>query len=130
REHGEHGTTRSSRFRDRGLVAGQVTLSLVLSTGAGIFLRTLENLRSVDVGYERDNILMFSVDAKLAGYPKERAAALYRRILDKAAVLPGIQSASVSIVRPVDDQYYLVDIIGQVDGGTLPEAERVKVAWN
>ncbi|OLB33231.1 MAG: hypothetical protein DMG41_00565 [Acidobacteria bacterium] len=127
---GAHGTTRASRFLDRVLVAVQVTLSLVLITGAGIFLRTLENLRSVDVGYERDNILMFSVDAKLAGYPKERAGTLYRAILDKAAVLPGIQAASVSIVRPVDDQYYLVDVIGQVDGRTLPEAERIKVAWN
>ncbi|PYT77161.1 MAG: hypothetical protein DMG40_24415 [Acidobacteria bacterium] len=127
---GAHGITGPSRFLDRVLVAVQVTLSLVLVTGAGMFLRTLKNLQGVDVGYERDNILMFSVDAKLAGYPKERAAALYRTILDKAAVLPGIQSASVSIVRPVDDQYYLVDIIGQVDGRTLPEAERVKVAWN
>jgi predicted permease len=127
---GTHGTTGPSRFLDRVLVAVQVTLSLVLITGAGIFTRTLENLRNVDVGYERDNILMFSTDAKLAGYPKERAGALYRAILDKAAILPGILSAGVSIVRPVDDQYYLVDRIGQVDGRTLPEAERIKVAWN
>jgi predicted permease len=127
---GAHGTTGSSCFLDRVLVAVQVTLSLVLITGAGIFIRTLENLRHVDVGYERDNILMFSVDAKLAGYPKERAGALYRAILDKAAILPGIQSASVSIVRPVDDQYYLVDRIGQIDGRTLPESETIKVAWN
>ena len=127
---GTHGTTGPSRFLDRVLVAVQVTLSLVLITGAGIFTRTLENLRHVDVGYERDNILMFSVDAKLAGYPKERAGALYRAILDKAAVWPGIQSASVSIVRPVDDQYYLVDRIGEVDGDTLPDGETIKVAWN
>jgi predicted permease len=127
---GTHATTGPSRFLDRALVAVQVTLSLVLITEAGVFTRTLENLRHVDMGYERDNILMFSVDAKLAGYPKERAGALYRAILDKAAILPAIQSASVSIVRPLDDRYYLVDVIGQIDGRTLPEAERIKVAWN
>jgi predicted permease len=127
---GAHGTTGPSRFLDRGLVAVQVTLSLVLITAAGIFTLTLENLRHVDVGYERDNILLFSVDAKLAGYPKERAGALYRAIVDKVAILPGIRSASVSIVRPVDDQYYLIDRIRQVDGRTLPDAERIKVAWN
>lgn len=107
-----------------------MTLSLVLITGAGLFTRTLENLRRVGVGYDRDNILMFSADAKLAGYPKERVGALYRAILDKTAALPGVQSASVSIVRPVDDQYYLVDRIGQVDGRKLPDAETIKVAWN
>src|SRR6266576_5796040 len=107
-QRGARGATGSSRFLDRVLVAVQVTLSLLLITGAGIFTRTLENLRHVDVGYQRDNILLFSVDAKLAGYPKERAGALYGAILEKVAILPGIQSASVSIVRPVDDQYYLV----------------------
>ena len=129
-QRGAHGTTGSSRFLDRVLVAVQVTLSLVLITGTGIFTRTLENLRHVDVGYQRDNILLFSVDAKLAGYPKERAGALYGAILEKVAILPGIQSASVSIVRPVDDQYYLVDRIRQVDGRALPDGETIKVAWN
>jgi len=123
-------TTGASRSLDRVLVAVQVTLSLVLITGAGLFTRTLENLWHVNVGYDRDNILMFSADAKLAGYPKERASALYHAILDKAGALPGVQSASVSIVRPVDDQYYLVDGVGQVDDRKLPDAERIKVAWN
>ena len=127
---GTYGRTNSSRFLDRVLVAVQVTLSLVLITGAGLFTRTLENLRNVDAGYDRENILMFSADAKLAGYPKERASALYRAILDKTAALPGVQSASASIVRPVDDEYYLVDRIGQVDGRKLSDAETIKVAWN
>ncbi len=115
---------------DRLLVAVQVTLSLVLITGAGLFTRTLENLRRVEVGYDRENILMFSADPKLAGYPKGRVDALYRAILDKAKALPGVQSVSVSIVRPVDDQYYLVDRIGEVDGRKLPDGEAIKMAWN
>src|SRR5205814_8607667 len=127
---GTRGITGPSRLLDRLLVAVQVTLSLVLIAGAGLFTRTLENLRRVDVGYDRENILMFSADAKLAGYAKERAGALYRAILDKTAALPGVQSASVSIVRPVDDQYYLVDRIGEIDGRKLPDAETIKVAWN
>jgi predicted permease len=119
-----------SRWLDRALVTIQVTLSLVLITGAGLFLRTLQNLRSVDVGYDRDNVLMFSVDCKLAGYPKERAATLFRAILEKSAAIPGVQSASFSVVRPVDDYYYLVDRITDLDGRVLPESESIKVAWN
>lgn len=127
---GARGSTRSSRLPDRVLVGIQVTLSLVLITGAGLFTRTLENLRHVDVGYDRNNILMFSVDAKLGGYSTERVGALYRAILDHTAEVPGVQSASMSIARPVDDQYYLIDRIGQVDGRNLREAETIKVAWN
>jgi len=127
---GTRGTARSSRVLDRALVAAQVTLSLVLITAAGLFTRTLQNLRHVDAGYARENILMFSVDANLAGYPKDRSGALYRAILEKSGALSGIQSASVSIVRPVDGQYYLVDRIGQVDGRKLPDAETIRVAWN
>ena len=127
---GTRGSTRSSRLPDRVLVGVQITLSLVLITGAGLFTRTLENLRHVDVGYDRDNILMFSVDAKLGGYSGRRVSALYRAILDHTAAVPGVQSASLSIARPVDDQYYLIDRIGQVDGHDLPEADTIKVAWN
>ncbi len=122
--------TRSSRTLDRVLVAVQVALSVVLVTGAGLFARTLQNYWNVEVGYQRDNVLMFSVDAKLAGYPKRRHAPLYREILDKAGALPGIQAASVSIVRPVDDQYYLVDRVDSVDDRTLPDREAIHVAWN
>ena len=124
------GTMGPKRALGRALVTVQVTLSLVLITGAGLFLRTLENLWHVNVGYDRENILMFSTDAKLAGYPAERTIALYRAILERTAALPGVQSASASIVRPVDDQYYLVDEIRQIDDRELPDAETIKVAWN
>jgi len=88
------------------------------------------NLWRVDVGYNRDHVFMFSADAKLAGYARQEAGALYRTILDKTRALPGVQSASVSIVRPVDDQYYLVDVVHEIDGRTLADAEKIKVAWN
>jgi predicted permease len=118
------------RRLDRALVALQITLSLVLLTGAGLFTRTLQNLRNVDVGYTRDNILMFAADGRLAGYSKERTGELYRELLEKTAAVPGVQSASISIVRPVDDFYSLVDRIRSIDGRVLPEQETIKVAWN
>ena len=116
---------------DRALVALQVTLSLVLVTGAGLFARTLANLRGVDVGPARDHILMFSADAQLAGYSNERKIPLYRALLEKLSALPGVQSAAASIVRPVvDDNYYLTDNIHYLDGRQLPDAEAIHVAWN
>ncbi len=119
------------RRLDRALVAAQVMLSLVLVTGAGLFTRTLSNLRSVYAGSGVDHILMFSADARLAGYSKDRAPRLYRTIAETLAGQPGVESASVSIVRPVvDDAYFLDDRIHSLDGRQLPEAETIPVAWN
>jgi len=127
---GARNATQSSRVLDRLLVVTQVALSVVLMIGAGLFVRTLQNLWSVNMGYERDNVLMFSVDAKLAGYPPDRAAAVYREILERLQDLPEVQSASASIVRPVDDQFYLIDQINEVDGRKLPDRDALNVAWN
>jgi len=127
---GTRQTTRSSRVLDRMLVVAQVALSLMLIAGAGLFVRTLQNLWNVDLGYDRENVLMFSVNARFAGYPKERAGAVYREILQKLESLPDVRSASISFVRPVDDQAYFVDGVEEVDGHKLPERERIRVAYN
>ena len=127
---GTHRAGLSSRAPDRFLVVAQVALSVVLISGAALFVRTLHKLWTVDMGYERENVLLFSVDAKLAGYPSDRAGAVYREILDKLRTLPGVQSASASAVRPVDDEFRLEDRVNVIDGRTLPEAEAIHVAWN
>jgi predicted permease len=127
---GARQATRSSRLLDRALVVVQVALSVVLITGAGLFVRTLGNLWSVNLGYDRENVLMFSLDAQLAGYPRAKAGAVYRDVLQKLQALPDVRSASVSFVRPVDDRFYLVNMVEEIDGHKLPEADRIRIAWN
>ncbi|HUI53764.1 MAG TPA: ABC transporter permease [Bryobacteraceae bacterium] len=127
---GERHSGRSSRAMDRLLVVAQVALSVVLIAGAGLFVRSFQQLWNVNLGYDRENVLMVSVDAKLAGYGAERAGAVYRQILERLAVLPGVRFASVSIVRPVDDQFNLSDQIQAVDGNPLPERNAIDVVWN
>jgi len=127
---GARDTGRSSRVLDRALVVAQIALSVVLITGAGLFVRTLQKMWSVDLGYDRENVLMFSIDARLEGYPASRLSGIYREILDKMRALPDVRSASVSVVRPVDDQYYLVDVVNELDGRRVPERETIRVAWN
>jgi predicted permease len=127
---GSYRTGRSPHAMDRVLVVAQVALSVVLVTGAGLFVRTLQKLWSVNLGYDRENVLMFSVDAKLAGYPPDRAGIAYREILRKVQSLPGVKSASVSSVRPMDDSFYLTDRVAEIDGRELAESETIHVAWN
>ena len=121
---------RHSHTLDGALVVAQVALSVVLITGAGLFVRTLQKLRDVDTGYDRRNVLMISVDAKLAGYADDRAGFVYGEILRRLQALPEVKSASASVVRPLDDDFFLVDRVNEVDGGMLPEDSIIRVTWN
>ena len=74
----------------------QVAISLVLLVGAGLFLQTLQNLRSVDVGFNPQNLLLFRVNPALNRYDEKRMTALYREMLDRTAAVPGVQAVAMS----------------------------------
>jgi len=93
--------TQSSQVLSNALVTAQVALSLMLLVGAGLFLRTLQNLRHQDFGFNRRNVLLIDFNAKLAGYKTEQLSGLYERILTGLTTLPGVRSASLSGTRPM-----------------------------
>jgi predicted permease len=78
------------------LVVAQVAVSLVLLMGAGLFLRTIANLRDVDLGFAPRQLLIVDVNPQAAGYAGDRALALSRRLLEKMRSVPGVSSASLS----------------------------------
>jgi predicted permease len=92
---------RRGRLLPRGLIVAQVTLSLVLLTVAGLLLRTLENLRSKDLGFDQSNVLMIQTNPKFAGYTPERLNALYESILERVDALPGVRAASIAGGPPI-----------------------------
>ncbi len=79
------------------LVISQVALSLVLLFGAGLFVRTLVNLVTLDVGFQRENLLLFGVAPLEAGYQGHRFATLCEEIQSRVAGLPGVRSATASM---------------------------------
>src|SRR3974377_2285894 len=81
-------TTRQSLMK-RVFVGVQIGLSVLLLFGAGLFVRTMKNLRAVDVGFSPDHLLTFSIDPMMAGYDKDRAFALTQRLLDTVNAIPG-----------------------------------------
>ena len=83
------------RFR-KGLVVAQVALSLLLLIGAGLFARSLMNLRTLDPGFEPERLLAFSVDPSLNGHDPARRLALCKQIQDEIAVEPGVRSISLA----------------------------------
>ena len=84
------------------LVIAQVALSLVLLIGGGLFLRSLLNARTVDVGLARENRMLLSLDPGLQGYDSTRVAALYRELIRRVERLPGVTSATLGFPIPLD----------------------------
>ena len=87
----------------RALVSAQVALSLVLLVAAGLFLRTLQKLESVPLGFEREQLLMFSVAPGLNGYKGPALAEYYRQVQDRITAIPGVSIVSFSAHGPVGD---------------------------
>jgi predicted permease len=114
------------RFR-RISVAVQIGLSLLLLLGAGLFVRTLRNLKSLNVGFATDHLVTFGIDPRLAGYKPAQAPALYRQILQKLRELPGVRSAAAT-----DDPELAGDDTARsitVAGYTAKENEDMTAEW-
>jgi len=88
--------SRSRTILGKSLLVLQVAISLILLIGAGLFLRTLQNLRNVEVGFNTQNLLLVSVDATVNQYDEERAQRLFEQMKETYKSLPGVQSVSLS----------------------------------
>src|SRR5262249_46459377 len=80
----------------KSLILAQVAMSLVLLIGAGLFARTLHNLENVDVGFNRENLVIFRVDPRLNNYNDAQVANLYERMVERLEAVPGVRSATMS----------------------------------
>jgi len=80
------------------LVVAQVALAIVLLVGAGLLVRTLANLRSVDAGFDSHNILIFGIDPTLIGYKGPQLDSFYRDLQGRLSETPGVKAASYSMM--------------------------------
>lgn len=83
----------------KGLVTAQVTLSLLLLIGAGLFIRSLRNLHNLGPGFPQDHLIAFNIDPSLNGYTSERAKLFYRQLSDAVSAIPGVQSTGLASLR-------------------------------
>jgi predicted permease len=111
----------------RATVAAQIAISLLLLVGAGLFVRTLRNLKTLDVGFTTDHLVTFSVDPKLAGYEDTDTFALYQQILDRLSSLPGVQSAAATNDPELANNNWGNNIT--IAGYRPAEGDRMNVEW-
>jgi predicted permease len=91
-----------ARFR-KGLVVAQVALSMLLVAGAGLFARSLYNLKALDPGFRTDDLITFRLDPSLNGYDQMRLKRFYNDLLEDIRRLSGVQSASIAQVAALTD---------------------------
>jgi predicted permease len=97
------GGGRQAGFR-KALVIAQVALSMLLLAGAGLFARSLYNLRGLDPGFVSDSLLQFSLDSSRSGYTRDRSVALAKTLQEELRTLPGVTSVSMAIVPAMTDR--------------------------
>jgi macrolide transport system ATP-binding/permease protein len=78
------------------LVVSQIAISLLLVACAGLFVRTLGNLHAVDIGFNRENVLLFNVDAAQAGYKGAALINFYADLHRRFRALPGVRNATMT----------------------------------
>lgn len=110
---GWSGTDRVGMLR-RLVVASQVALSMLVVIGAGLFVRSLSNIRGVDPRFDQDRLLLVTFDSLGTGYRGDTLQAFYTDVLTRVEALPGVRAVSLSSLGPLsgDDSTRFFDADG------------------
>lgn len=118
----EKGATVSrSKFRLRkALVVAQVALCLLLLIGAGLFVRSLQNLKTLDAGFRPDNTLIVDFDPSRNGYTGPRLRDFYERLRERLETAPGVNAVSLAHITPLGgsrrNQFISIDSYNYTQG--------------
>ena len=125
-EAGRGGASITRRRLGNPLIVAQVALSVMLLVGAGLFVRTFASLASLDLGFDRDPLLLVGVDAQRSTVAPTERHALLTRVRDAVATLPGVERVSVSVLTPLSGMSWNDAV--EVDGQP-PLKGRERMAW-
>jgi len=106
-----------------GLILVQVALSLPLLIVSALFLNSLQNLRGVDTGFGKTNVLIAGINPTLSGYSHEKTQNFYRDLLIGLRSIPGVQAASLSSDSPISGGWDELGLV--IEGYQKREGERV-----
>ena len=118
-----------SLFLRKGLIAAQVALSFLLLFGSGLFVRSLQNLKTTDAGFDNmQNLITFQLSPALNGYDTPRAVNFYRELLQNIRALPGVTAAGYTAVPLLHG--YEWDSTMSVEGHQATDGEDMQAFMN
>jgi predicted permease len=121
------GGTQRSRMRSAFVVA-QISISLVLLITASLFLRSLRNASTIDLGFHPEGVETVTFDLRTQGYKEDQGRQFYRELQQRVAALPGVQSVSLARMVPLNGSNMRVSV--NVAGAGSPEEQRTNVGFN
>ncbi len=130
-EPGSDARPRSSRLQ-RGLVIGQLAMSLVMLASAGILIRGLSAAWRTDVGFAYDNRVAVATDLRLQNYDDRRASAFYERVVSGVRSLPGVEHASLAHLVPFGGRVFVYGLSfpgRPADPNARPDRVSVNRVW-
>lgn len=128
RDGGRPGGTGSRHRFGQALVVAQIALSVVLLTGAFGLADHLTRLRNRDLGFDRHGVLLVSLNPQGSGLDRTQLANAYRILIDRLHVLPGVQSATLSAVTPIEGG--AASRFVTIEGQQEDPAQRARVSLN
>jgi predicted permease len=108
------------------LVASQIAVSLLLLIAATLFIRTLDNLLKVDIGFETSRLLSFSIDPSLNGYDPQKVRTFAKTLIERLHRVPGVDSAGISAMRLLEGNQWTTSISVE---GYRPKQEETSSQW-
>ncbi len=120
--------TRGSLFMRKGLVTAQVALSFLLLFGAGLFVRSLQNLKTTETGVTLDNLVTFQVAPALSGYSNERGTQFTQELLDRLRAAPAVSGAALAQVAILSGDEW--DSTMGVEGHRAKDGEDMQAFMN
>ncbi|MGH9403966.1 MAG: FtsX-like permease family protein [Terriglobia bacterium] len=114
---GGGGNNRSHLGLRKLMVASEVAMSLLLLVSAGMLVRSLEKLKEVNHGFNKNNVLLVPVDPTLIGYRGTRLMNLYGQLADGIEAVPGVRSASLAALPPMSGAHWKTGVFVQ---GRIP----------
>jgi len=106
----------------KGLVVAQVSLSLLLLVGAGLFSQSLRNLKALNPGFDVNNLVAFNVDPTMSRYDPKWAADYFRRLRDRLNTLPMVESNTLAVIPVLENDEW--DNWVTIEGYAVKEDER------
>jgi predicted permease len=94
------GLSRGSLRIRSSLIASQVALTLMLAIGASLFIRSMQNIRALDLGFDPDHALLATVDLRKAGLKPVEINNTYEKMMERAKTVPGVEAAGLSTMIP------------------------------
>jgi predicted permease len=110
------------------LVVGQVALSVIVLVGAGLCVRSLKNLQSIDAGFDPSRVLVMSMDVSLSGYSNERGLRFFSQLVERVGALRGVEAASLGARMPLGGP--AMNLLAKIEGYVPQPGEDMTFDFN